>query len=239
MAICIFVQGLKDAYTTAAEIYKKDPQTLSKVIRMVEIFNAAQQVTTMLTPYMVSRMSNDDGYFVDRQAILAATDPMCSVIAAMNLATLHKTAPTRFLSQEHHSTKIGLILGHDTLTPEGTDQNLLTIDTDMGDISTNLNHTANSTVTGAAAVTEDTHCTPHPAIAVAHATLWLTDALITSHAKTHPTGIVAPHLDHITSPTCITHATTPWTIVSLSLATLPALHKDHNWQRRSSHTEGL
>ena len=64
VAICIFVQGLWHAHTTTAKIYEKDPYTLSEVIRLVENFNEAQQLTAMLTPSMVSMMSNDDGCFV-------------------------------------------------------------------------------------------------------------------------------------------------------------------------------
>ena len=43
---------------------KKTPQTLCKVIRIDEQFNAAEQLTAMLTPPMVSMMSNDDRCFV-------------------------------------------------------------------------------------------------------------------------------------------------------------------------------
>ena len=51
--------------------------------------------------------------------------------------------------------------------------------TDIGDTSTNHNHTAIPTVTGAAAVAEGTHCIPHPATTLACATFWLKDAPIT------------------------------------------------------------
>ena len=167
-----------------------------------------------------------DDLFVDTWAILAATALMCSVAAVMNFATLHMTV--RFLPQEYHDTKTGLVPGHDTPTPKGMDHNPLTIDTDMADISANHNHTPNPTTTGAAVVIDDTHCAPHPATAVAYATLWLTDALITTHARTHPTGIVTPHLEHATSLNDVTHDTTPQTIASLTLATLTAVHKDHS-----------
>ena len=63
-AICIFVEGLRHAHTTTAKIYEKDSQTLSEVIRIIEKYNAAQQVTDMLTPSMVSRMSNNDRCFI-------------------------------------------------------------------------------------------------------------------------------------------------------------------------------
>ena len=126
-----------------------------------------------------------DALFVDEQIILAATVPMCSVTAAMNLATLHKTAPTRFLPQECQATKTGIIPGHNTPTPEGTGHTPPTMDADMGDISAGHSHTAISTMTGAAAVTEGKHYTPHPANTVACATFWLMDVSNATHAMTH------------------------------------------------------
>ena len=51
---------------------------------------------------------------VDKQVILAATALMPSVMAVMNLATLPRTAPTRFLHQEHHATMADLVQGIDT-----------------------------------------------------------------------------------------------------------------------------
>ena len=62
-----------------------------------------------------------DALLVDQQVILAATAPICSVTAVMNLATLHKTTPTRSLLQECQATKTGLIPGQYTPSPEGTD----------------------------------------------------------------------------------------------------------------------
>ena len=64
VAICIYVKGLWDTHTTAAKIYEKDTQTLAEVIRLIEKLNAAQQLTTTLTPSMVSMMSNNDRCFV-------------------------------------------------------------------------------------------------------------------------------------------------------------------------------
>ena len=89
---------------TQLRFMKKTPKTLSKVIQIVEKFNAAQQLTAKLTPSMVRMMSMIIGvFFVDEQVILATTAPIYSVTAGMNSATLHKTAPTRFLTQEHHT----------------------------------------------------------------------------------------------------------------------------------------
>ena len=139
--------------------------------------------------------------FADRQVILAATAPMHSVTAVMNLAPLHKTEPTRFLPQEFHATKRGLLPGHDTHTPKVTDHTLPTKGTDMGNISTDHNDTTVPTATGEAAFTEGTHHPPYPATAVACPTLCLMDAPITTHAMTHPIGIVTAHPIFATSPT--------------------------------------
>ena len=84
MDIHIFVKKLWNAHTTAAMIYERGPQTLSKVIRIVDKFNAAQQLTAMLTPSTVSMVSDEGRCFVNEQVILAATVPMHSVTAVMN-----------------------------------------------------------------------------------------------------------------------------------------------------------
>ena len=104
-----------------------------------------------------------DALFVDEQATLDATAPVHSVTAAMNLATLQKTAPTKFLPLEYHAIKRGLIQGHNPPIPKGTDYTPCTMGTHMGEISTDHNHTTIPTRTGAAAVPEDTHHAPHPA----------------------------------------------------------------------------
>ena len=132
---------------------------------------------------------------------------MHSVTAVMILATLHKTAPTRFLPQEHHSTKTGLVPGHNTPTHKGTDHTPPTRGRDMGDISAGHNHANIPTVTGAAALTDNRHCTPYPATIAAGVTLSLMDAPVTTHTMTYYTGRTAPHLRLATSPTDITHAT--------------------------------
>ena len=58
-AIHIFVKGLWDTHNIAAKIYDKDPQTLSKIIKLMEKLNTAQQVTATLTSPTVSMMLND------------------------------------------------------------------------------------------------------------------------------------------------------------------------------------
>ena len=56
----IFIKGLKDAHNITEKVYKKDPQTLSQVIKSVEKLDTAQPVTATLSPPMVNMMSNDD-----------------------------------------------------------------------------------------------------------------------------------------------------------------------------------
>ena len=103
---------------------------------------------------------------------------MPSVMAVMNLATLHRTAPTRFLPQEHHGTKTYLIQGIDTPTTEGTDHTPIMVQ-DIGDISTGHSPTTIPTMREAAAI-EGTPHGPLSAIAAACATLWPMDASITT-----------------------------------------------------------
>ena len=92
--------------------------------------------------------------------------------------------PNKIPPSGNHATKRGLIQGHDTPTPKGTDHIPPTMGTDMGDISTDHNHAAIPTTTGAVAVPEGTHHAPYPADTVAHATLRPMDAPITTHAIT-------------------------------------------------------
>ena len=61
-----------------------------------------------------------DVLFVAEKVIFAATPLMPSVMAVMNLAILHRTAPTTFLHHECHTTKTDLIQGINTPTTEGT-----------------------------------------------------------------------------------------------------------------------
>ena len=171
-----------------------------------------------------------DVLFVEEQVIFATTDLMHSVLAVVNLATLHRTAPTRFLPQKHHATKTDFIQSIDMPTPEGMDDTPPIMVPDMGDISANHNPVTTPTMTGTA-VSEGTHCTPHPATAEVYSTLWLMDAPIAIHAMLHPTMIVTPHPTLTTSPADVTHAIIPQTGTSLSLATPTALHRNHSHEK--------
>ena len=103
-----------------------------------------------------------DVLFVDKQAILATTAQMPSVMMVMNLATLHKIAPARFLPQEHHTTKTNLVQSINILTPKGTGHTPPIKVPDMGDISAGQSPTTIPTMTETA-VSEGTPSTPHPA----------------------------------------------------------------------------
>ena len=97
-----------------------------------------------------------DVLFVDAQVIVATTTLMLSVMAVMDLAILHRIAPTRLLHQEHHATKKDLIQGIDTPTTEGTDHAPIMVP-DIGDISADYSPTI-IPITIEEAVLEDT---PH------------------------------------------------------------------------------
>ena len=121
-----------------------------------------------------------------------------------------------------------LLQGIDIPILEGTDHTPPTMLTDMGNISTSHNHTAVPTTTGAAAVSKDTHHAPHPATTVPCITLQPMDALITICTVTHLTGIVAPNPTLATSPTDITHGSTPQTGASITPATPTKLHRKNS-----------
>ena len=48
--IRIFIKGLRNAQTLAAQVYEKGPQTLADAISEVEKLQAAQQLTATLIP---------------------------------------------------------------------------------------------------------------------------------------------------------------------------------------------
>ena len=124
---------------------------------------------------------------------------------------MYKTVPTKFLPQQHHSTRTGLVPGHGTPTHRGTDHTPPTMDTDMAGISTSHNHTQIPTMTGVAAVTGGTHHTLHPATTAVHVAFCLMDAPIATHTITHHTYITTPHPRLTTFSTNITHASIPQT----------------------------
>ena len=101
-----------------------------------------------------------DVLLVDEQVILAATTQMPSVMAVMNLAPLHRSAPARFLPQEQHTTKTDLIQGNNIPTHEGTGQTLPIKIPDIRDILAGDSPTTVPTV-AEAAVSEDTSHTLH------------------------------------------------------------------------------
>ena len=126
------------------------------------------------------------------RSFFAATTSMCSVTAVVKSDTLHKTVPTSFLPQEHHTTRKGLIPGHNTPTPKESDHSPPTMGTNMGDISTDHKQTTILiTRGGSSSYRRNISCSPS-----SHhrgSCYLLADRCpITTHAITHLTGIVTP-----------------------------------------------
>ena len=59
--IRIFIKGLRNAHTLATKVYEKGPQSQAHAIEEVEKLQAAQQLTSTLSPpSLVNTMSSDD-----------------------------------------------------------------------------------------------------------------------------------------------------------------------------------
>ena len=59
--IWIFVKGLRNTHTIAAQVYEKGPQTLADAISKIEKLQAGQQLTATLLPSLtVNVMSNEE-----------------------------------------------------------------------------------------------------------------------------------------------------------------------------------
>ena len=223
--ICIFVKGLLDVHTTTANIFKKDPKTLSEVIRLVEILNAAQQLTATLTPSMVSMMSNDDRCFVCGQTVhFGHHCPSAQCYSRYEFGYFAQDCLNKILSSgipchqdrshsRHWYTHNGRDRSHSTHYGYRHDRHF-------------NQHFKRHTLP------------PHPATTSAHAALQQMDIPIATHAMTHPTGIVTPHATFTTS-TNITHATIPWTRASLTPATLTTLHRKPSQWGKPSHAQDL
>ena len=94
---------------------KRTLKLLSEVIRIVEKFSAAQQLIAMLTPSMVSVMSNDDRCLVCGQTgHFGYHCPNVQCYSCDEFSDIAQDSSIR-------NTKAGLVQGHDAPTPEGTD----------------------------------------------------------------------------------------------------------------------
>ena len=66
--IRIFIKGLKNTHSVAAQIYEKGPQTLTDAISEVKKLQAAQQLTATLIPSStVNVMSHEEDYCFQNQ----------------------------------------------------------------------------------------------------------------------------------------------------------------------------
>ena len=193
---------------------------MAKVIKLFEKLSAAQQLSASLTPSTLSMMSGDDKCFVcgwtghsDQTAL------MPNIMAVMNLVTLPKAAPTKFLHQEHHATTADLIQGIITTTTIGTDHTPIMVP-HIGDDTADHRH-APIQVSTKVAVLEGTPHALLPATAATWATLQLMNTPITPHA------IATPHPTFATSLASTAHAIL-WTTAGLTPADPTTQQKDTN-----------
>ena len=209
-----FLLNLKNAPSThhTSKIYEKDPQTLAEAIRLIEKLSAANQLTaTLLLLQSVYCLVMVSVLSVDRQVILATTALMPSVMAVINLATLPRTAPTRFLHQEHHHQ--GKISFKTSLHPQTEGQITLLL------WSQTYETLQQTSVLSPFSPLEGAPNAFLPAITVAYTALHLMDVPITFHIVI-PTGNVASHSVLTISPKGATHVT-PRTRTALLLQAPP------------------
>ena len=193
------------------------PQTLAEVIRLVEELSAAHQLTATGTHSTVSMMSSDDTCFVCGQTGHVATTALKpSVMAVMNLAILPRTASTKFLYQEHHTTKEDFIQGINTPTTRETDHTPIMVP-DIGDIRADHSPAPIHTATKAAP------CTLLPATTADHTALQPMDIPVIPCTMI-TMGKVTPHLTLAISPTGATY-TAPWSKAILTPAAPTMQHK--------------
>ena len=171
---------------------------------------------------MVSMMSSGDKCLsVNGQVTLATTALMPSVVAVMNLATLLRTFPRRFLHQEHHATTKDLTQGIDTPMAGGTDHSPAMVP-DIEDITADHSPIHFHTATEAEALKG----TPNdllPATTAAHTTIQLMATHVTPHAMI-TTCLFASYPTLTIFPAGATHAT-PQTRASLAPAAPSTQHK--------------
>ena len=173
----------------------------------------------MLTPSMVSMMSNDHRCFVCGQT--GHTGLHCP-----NAHHYSCDEFGHFLHQEHHATKTGLIQGHYTPTPNGTYHTPLTIGTDMGETFQLI------TIMPLFPLQQEQHQFQKAHIMLPiHPLQWLPLADGCPHCHSHhdtPHRHSHTHPTLTTSPIDVIHATIPWTTVNLTLATLTTPHGEHS-----------
>ena len=194
-AIHIFVKGLWDAHNIAAKVYEKEPQTLSEVIKLLEKFKMAQQVTATLSPPMMSMMSNDDRCFAcGRKGHIGHNCPNAKCYNCNGFGHFTKTAQRKSPHQEHLTTTIDHAPIHIMITTTERDHNFSITDAAKEIASTGHDHTINLNVTEAVVTIEDMHPVLYPVITAAYNTHPSTDVLrhtptgtpYTITAKTHP-----------------------------------------------------
>ena len=154
-----FVKGLWDSYNNTAKVNEKDPQTWSEVMKLVEKFNRAQQVTTALSLPMVKMMSYDDRCFVcGKIGHIGHHCPNALCYNSVALVISPRTAQRKLPHQDHLITVTYYTPSNVTITTTGTDHNLSIINAARENASTGQGHTTNPNTAEAPACSLYHHC---------------------------------------------------------------------------------
>ena len=129
-------------------VYEKDPQTLSEVIKLLEKLNMSQQVTATLSLPMVNMISSDDRSFVcGKKGHIGHHCPAAQCCNYNILVTLPRTANRQFPHEKHLITMIDHSPTHTIATTAETGHTPSITDTGKETILTGQDHTINLYVT--------------------------------------------------------------------------------------------
>ena len=157
---------------------------------------------------------------MDEQVIVAATALTPNVMAVMNLATLSRTVPTRFICQECHATHGR---SHtDTPSTRGTDHAPI-MAPDIGDISAGHGPALIPTHDRSSSFRRHTSCSSSSHHSGSHHHSANGHSCYPSHCDI--INIIALHLALTTSPLGTTHAT-QWTGAGLARVAPAMQHKN-------------
>ena len=209
------------------KINEKNCHSLSQVIKLIERFNTAQQVTATLTSPTVNMMWNNNRCSVcSRKGHIGCHCPDAQCYNYEDFGTLPRTVLTQSFHQYHHVTMTGHAPDCVKTTSIGTDASPLTTDTAKEDVLTSQDHAANCTAAEALATIRELHHTPHPTSVAVCVTHQLTNALCDTLTGTHHTSTTTTCLQDATFPTGVTLKAIPQTEVNLVQETHTILSTD-------------